>query len=613
MSGVEPLPTAGIPDASDASDAAATTETAGTADRLRGLADLAVVLLGSALVVLTALNQPYNQNEFVQVHAYGHADLETAVTATRQPPLDPFLGVLVERLLGAGHVQQRLVPIGAGIATLALVAVLLRRTGLRWGVTAGLLLLATAPLFLRYSAYARPYALPLALVMACVVAGTLWLDTGHRRWLVGAALTAVLLPLTRVPEPTVFLAAGMLLLLVAGARRRWPRHRAWWLAGALGAGVATAVAAAIPRLLAQGSTKRGGSLVDTDPAAALERVGPALTLLADDVLPLFAQWLPWWPLVLAVAVLVLVLPATRRHLLGGWYWVPLLLGPVAFLVAFHLLVPLGVRDFRVRYAYFLVPPLAVALAWVVHELAKRSRGGAVLAALLTASLVLSQMPTTWGVLTQDQAIDLDGAGELVADHVPDDGLVLFDGPGEAGRWRQPFFGQQRFLPDGPRVETARDLSRGRLPAEDLRGPTYLLLMDASCVSNVECSDRPADVWDGHVPGFHDVARMQHLVLYAPDEPTSGATGVLQAMTALVDGYGPQWAIADAIVAARLLVRRDRTATASELLRRVCDAQPSPGTLRACTREVRKRGLGELLAEPVRGPVVSGQRVRRSRA
>ena len=63
-------------------------------------------------------------------------------------------------------------------------------------------------------------------------------------------------------------------------------------------------------------------------------------------------------------------------------------------------------------------------------------------------------------------------------------------------------------------------------------------------------------------GFHDVARMQHLVLYAPDEPTSGATGVLHAMTALVDGYGPQWAIADAIVAARLLVRRDRPATAS---------------------------------------------------
>lgn len=602
MSGVEPLP---APDTSD---------TPGTTGTLRGLVDLALVLLGSALVVLTALNQPYNQNEFVQVSAYGAPDLSAAVSATRQPPLDPFLGVLVQRLVGEGHVEQRLVPVAAGITTLVVTALLLRRTGLRWGGTAGLLLLATAPLFLRYSAYARPYSLPLALVMACVLAGTLWLDTGRRRWLVAATLTAVLLPLARVPEPTAFLAAGILLLLVGGARRRWPRHRAWWLAGALGAGMVTAVAAAIPRLLAQGSTKRGDSLVDTDPAAALDRVGPALTLLADDVLPLFGPWLPWWPLLAAVAVLVVALPPTRRHLLGSWYWVPLVLGPVAFLVAFHLLVPLGVRDFRVRYGYFLVPPLAVALAWVVHDLARRSRGGAVVAVLLAASLVLSQLPSTWRVLTEDQAIDLDRAGRVVAARAPDNALVLFDGPGEAGRWRQPFFGQQRFLPaDGPRVVSVRDLSRGRLPAADLRGPTYLLLMDASCVSNVECSDRTVDVWDGRVPGFREVARMEHLVLYAPAEPTAGATGVLHAMTALVEGYGPQWAIADAIVAARLLVRRDRTATASALVRRVCDAQPTPDTLRACTGEVRRRGLGELLTPPPPGSVVSGPRVRRSRA
>ena len=573
--------------------------------------DVAIVVLGSALVVLTALNQPYNQNEFVQTHAYGRSDLSDAVTATRQPPLDPLLGVAVERLLGQGHVEQRLVPIAAGIVTLVLTAVLLRRTGLRWAGTTGLLLLATAPLFLRYSGYGRPYALPLALLMACVVAGTLWLDTGRRRWLLAATTAAVLLPVSRVPEPTAFLAAGMLLVLVGAYRRRWPRDRAWWLAASLGAGLATAAAAAVPALLAQGSTKQGSSLVDTDPAAALDRVGPALTVLSEQVLPLYAEWLPWWPLVLVVLVLAVAVPVSRRHLLGGWYWLPLVLGTVGFLVAFVLLVPLGVRDYRIRYGYFVCPPLAVALAWVVHGLAQRSRVGAVVAALLAGSLVLSQLPTTWRVLTQDGAIDMARAGQVVATHVPDDALVVFDGPGRAGEWRQDFFGKKTFLPPETRIASARDLSRGRLPTS-LEGPTYLLLMDASCVSNVECADRPADVWDGHLRGYREVARMQHLVLYAPVRPVRGVTGLLRAMTSVVDGYGPRWAVTDAIVAARVLKRRDRLAAASALLRGVCDGHP-PTERRACVVEVRKRKLGELLVPPAPGPVVSGLRVRRSPA
>lgn len=581
--------------------------------RLRLVVDLALVLLGSALIVVAALNQPYNQNEYAQMGGYGDPDLRDAVTATRQPPLDPFLGVLAQRLLGEGHLEQRVAPVVAGILTLALTALLLRRSGLGWAGSAGLLLLATAPLFLRYSGYTRPYAVPLALMLACAVVGSTWLDTGRRRWLLAAFTTALLLPLARVPEPATFLATASLLLVVAGARERLPRGRAWGLAAVLLLGLLTAGVAAVVQLVAQGSTSQGTSFLDLAPSAVLDRVVPAATTVVDRIAPMYALWFPWWPLVLLVLGLALALPSARRHLLGSWYWLPLLLGTVAFLLAFQLLVPLGVRDYRIRYAYFLVPPLAIAVAAVVHALAQRRRIGPWVGVLLTAALVVTQAPATWQVLTRDQAVDLAGAGRVIDDVVPDGAVVVYDGPGAVGRWRQPFFGEERFLEGDHTIVTARELSRGQLTVDAKDGPTYLLVADAACISNVECTDRPADVWDGRLAGYEEVGRLEHLVLYAPRDPVPGLTGLLTAMTALVDGYGPRWGVPDAIVAARVLERRGRPVTATHLLRSTCTAQPTLELRAACAREIGKRRLGELLAPTGAGGVVSVTRVRRSPA
>ncbi len=565
-----------------------------TTERLRTAADLAIVLLGAVLIVLTVLQQPFNQNEYVQLAPYGDADLGTAVTGTRQPPLDPFLGVLVQRLLGEGQLQQRLVPVAAGVATLALTAVLMRRYGWRWAGTWGLLFLATAPLFVRYSAYTRPYAVPMALMLLAAVVGALWLDTGRRRWLLLAFVAALLLPLSRVPEPSVFLGTAALLLVLAGLRGGRPRRRPWALAGVLLLGLTTVGTAMLLRLLAQDSTTKGTSLIELDPSAVTGRLAPAADALRDLVLPLLAQWLPWWPLTLLVVVLALALPAARRPLLGSWSWLPLVLGTLVFLAVFLLLVPVGLRDYRIRYAYFLVPPLAIALAAVVHALAARPRALRWLGPALAAALVVTQLPTTWQVLTRDDAVDLDAAGAMVAAHVPDDALVVLDGPGEAGRWRQAFFGDERFLPEGRTVVTVRALTRDGLAVSVHDGPTYLLVMDAACVSNVDCSDQPADVWDGQLPGYEEVARDQYVVLYRPTEERTGVTGLLHAMIALVDGYGAARAVPDAIVAARVMVRRGQDEEAAALLGRVCDAQPTDADLDACETAIEKRGLGEYL-------------------
>ena len=57
------------------------------------------------------------------------------------------------------------------------------------------------------------------------------------------------------------------------------------------------------------------------------------------VMPLYADWFPWWPVTLAFLVLACVLRDARRLLGSLWWWIPLALAPVAFLLAYHLFNP----------------------------------------------------------------------------------------------------------------------------------------------------------------------------------------------------------------------------------------------------------------------------------
>ena len=577
------------------------------APRLRAVVDVLVVLAGGVLIWLTALQQPYNQNEWVQVEPYG-SDLRSAVSGTRQPPLDPLLGALVQRLVGVGQIEQRLVPVLCGVGTLALVAVLVRRWRLGWGGTLGIVFLATAPLFLRYSAYARPYALPLFLMVACAAVGTRWLETGRRRWLLLAAVLAAALPLARVPEPSVFLTLGAAALFVAGTVERWPLTRAWALCAALLLGLVTSGTAMLLALLSQTSTSQGQSLVD--PLGALDRFGPALTAMGQSVLPLYADWFPWWPLTLAVVGLGLVVGSTRRQLAGSWWWLPMVAGTLVFLAAFLLIVPEGLRDYRIRFAYFLAPALAVVVAVVARWGLSRPVWLRIPVLALVLALVGSQLSLTRGVLTEDEAVDFERAGAVLAAEVPTDALVVLDGPGAVGSGRQAFIGRGRgYLPAGHRVVTANQLTRTRLEDLPRRAPVYLLVMDAACTSNVACTDPPDDAWDGSVDGYREVHRMPHLVLYAPDDDATGLSGVLAAMTALVEAYGPAEAVPNAIVAARILDRRQRDDEAETILDRVCVDQPSEQSRAVCSTVVKRRLRDSLLAPKA----VNGTKVRRSPA
>lgn len=561
-----------------------------THDRTQALAYGVVVLVGSALIVLTSLNQPYNQNEWQQIAPYDSPDLGEAVSGTRQPPLDALLGALLQRLTGEGHLEQRLVPMVSGLGCLLLMVALLR--GLRTGYAGvvALAFMATAPVFLRFSAYTRPYALPMMLLLVCALAGSRWLDTGRLRWLVLAVIGAVALPLTRVPEPTVFLAASAVVLAVAGLRSALPRSRAWLLAGGL-IGPLVTVGAYSALVLARETdrTSTGDALLDLSPSRAVARLPAGAREMVDHVLPLYGHWFAWWPLVLLVAGLGLALPAARRRLLRTWYWLPLALGPLTFLLAYHSVnsFPLEMRHYQIRFACFWVPPLVMTVAVVLQSLGTGPRWPRRLGAALAVALVVGQLPATWRVLTDNDAVDFEQAGAVVADRVPAAGLVIYDSPARTGWWRQPFSGRERYLPDDVALVSAERLAEGRrrLPVD---APIHVLLLDSDCASATAC-DIPGLQWSGALDGYEPTARVDRFTLYAPTAGQRGPTGAVTALLSLVDAFGEEWGVTDAAAAARLLRAQGHPAQAAAVLRRVCEGRP------ACREEVRGFGLGRLLA------------------
>lgn len=557
------------------------------------------VLLGAALSVLAALNQPYNQNEWAQMAPYDSWDPSVVTSGTRQPPLDPILGALVQHLLGVGQLQQRVVPVLAGVGSLILVGLLLHRLRLHLHGVVALWFMATAPLFVRYNAYTRPYALPLMLMLLCAYAGSRWLEDGRRRWLAVAIGAAFLLPLTRVPEPVAFLASSVVVLLVGGWRHWLPRLRAWQLAGGMVVAMVSVGALATIRLSGATAARTGQSLIDLNPGRALDRLPTGLRELWNFVLPLYGDWFPWWPITLLVIGLALLLPAARRvltsNLGGSWWWLPLVLGPLAFLVAYHTVnpYPLDQRHYRMRFASFWVPSLTVLVALASYGLStalRRVGGGTGLwtGPLLVGALVATQLPMTAYVLTRNDTIDVGAATALVEREVPDDALVIYDGPARVGYWRQPFFGGPRYFEDQdhPRVlANTTKIAGGQIRVTPNAGPVYLLLIDGACVSSVVC-DAPEADWDGEVDGFEAIQRVDRFTLYAPASGQSGRAGVIEAMGALAEAYGPGFGVRNLLAKARLLDDDGRREEAKALLLQACDEVPA-GLADACDDEIRK--------------------------
>lgn len=567
------------------------------------------VVLGATLTTITAITQAYNQNEWAQIAPYHHDELSRITGGTRQPPLDPLLGALVQHLLGEGQLRQRLVPVAAGVGSLVLLAALLRRMRTGWTGVVAMYMLATAPLFLRYSAYIRPYALPLFLMLACCWAGTRWLDTGRHRWLAATTLPALLLPLSRVPEPVTFLGTSLLVLLLASARGRLPWRRSLPLAAALVLPLVTVAVVTVTRL----GSRTSGSVLDLDPGAALGRLDEGAHEIVTFVLPLLGDWFPLWPVTVAFLVLACFLGDVRRTLGRTWFWLPLLAAPVVFLLAYHSVnpYPLDLRHYRPRFAYFFVPPLVLLVAAVGHELTRVGRErwgdrGRWLGPGLVAVLLASQLPATARVLTVDVAPDFGEAGDVLRERLPSNAQVLYDAPSPTGVWRMTFPGQERYLTGAPTLNRAVTIAKGeRIPSD---GPVYLLVLDSECANSVVCDMEPVP-WaaaDHEVAGFEVLDRFDRFTLYAPGRGQRGVPGLIDGLRALREAYGPLYSTAVARAEAQLLAEQGRVERATALIAEHCALQDEPSDVRLCLDQAAAVGLGPGADDHAAGPSEAGR-------
>lgn len=513
---------------------------------------LGAVGIGAILIVVAAITQPFNQNEIKQMAPYGSNSYTEITGGTRQPPLDPLLGALVQHLLGEGQLRQRLVPVLAGIAALAVMGLLLRK--LQFGLVGafGLWVMATAPLMVRYSAYTRPYALPFFLMVLFVYAVQRWFDDHRSRWLALTAVVAIALPLARVPEPTMFLFTTAATLTWLKFRGRFSGSQAW-----------PPVAISVTALCAVGLPLAGGlkSEMGSDGVATVttadfsDRLPGDVHELVTGFAPLMSAWFPWWPITVVVVGLAFSLPTSRRRLFRLWFLLPLVLPAIAWVLIYHLLspYPLDQLPYRPRSFLFFVPAfvfVVVALGTAVVEARTWPPQLKIGLGSLLAALLLGQLPATANVLTDSVAPDYEQVADVLTIDLPKNAIVLYHTPSPAGWWHQPFSARPRYMGDTPYVGSVARLATSpkHVPKH---GPVYVLMLDSECAYSGLC-DEPPQSWNENLPGWRVKTRFDRFTVYEPDEPLSGRAGALHAMLDFADALGPDLGASETFTAAALL-------------------------------------------------------------
>ncbi len=541
---------------------------------LRGLplalAYALIIAVGCLLIVVAAEQQPYNENELAQVDAYSRPGWRAAISGTRQPPLQPAIGVAVRRVIGVGQITQRVESVVAGVGTLVVLAALFWRLEVGVAGAVALGIITASPLMIRYSAYARPYAAPVFLMVLCGYLLVRWLGSGRWFHLAGLAIAAAALPLARVPEPTVFLAATALALVVLGRSgcHRWSR-------------VLPAVAVVSLALVAVGYpmyrelSASAGSFAQTNPLAALLNAGPQWRGLVTTLPQVLADAFPWWPLTLGIVVVAVAMPRGRSWLVRSWLGLVLVVPPLAWAVYYHLAIGrprLGRQAlvYQPRFAYFFIPFLAFALVAVARVALDRTTARWVtagLTALLTAAFI-GQLPATARVLSEREAADWAAAAAMVT-ALPEDAVVLYDNVVPIGRFRQAFHARPRYFSGPQRVWGARSvLRRPRLPHPD--APLYVLLLEPD-PGQRRCSDTTAPV---AVPpdGWRVRARQHRFWMYEPVS-AAGSVDVAQAFVDFGSATPPRCGYAMIGAAAAVLDRRDDDVRARQLLADLVEQAP----------------------------------------
>jgi len=524
------------------------------------------VLVGSVLIVVTAIRQPFSYDELTQIAPYGSNSIVEIVTATRQPPIDPLLGAMFQHMFGMGQLRQRLVPVLAGIGTLIVLSLLWRRMRLGLAGAFGVWVMATAPMMIRYSAYTRPYALPLFIMMLFAYAVHRWLEERRSGWLVVAGISAVALPLTRVPEPMVFLGvtAATLAWFTLRGRFSWAQTRP-----VIAISLGVLVILGVPMYLLLAYT--ADNFLDTNATGFVGRFGEGAHEIGTAALPLLASWYSWWPLTALALVAAVALGGSRRRLFSWLLWWPMLAAPVAFLLVYHFLnkFPFETLPYRARAAFFFLPAFVLALVALAGVVADRTsaRWLRIGVAVLLGGVLVGQLPLSTTIVVTNAAPDFDQVAQTLTEEVPDDAIVLYGRPSPVGQTRQPFLGRPRYMGDTPYVATVENapLAVDDLPAS---GPVYVLI-NGQCAAPGRC-EAETEGWDEPVPGFRIAQRLERITLYEPVDGQEGRAGAVRALRAFGDALGPQLGYTETFVAAGLLTQLGEPAEGRALVRRMYD-------------------------------------------
>jgi len=285
---------------------------------------------------------------------------------------------LVADTVGLSEMWMRLPVLLAGIASLLVLPLMLRRWVGRAAGTSLAWLLAISPLHVFFSRFARPYAISLLLVMAGGLALARWWEDGRPQWKTVGIAGFVLGPYFHLSVvPAVMAAIALGLAAAVGARGAGARRPAEVARVALAVVLGNALLVGVPLAVDRAALayKTGRARLDVAGAEG------ALELIAGTARP---------PLLVALALLTLaggVAVARERPRLITLLGAMALAGPAAVLLARPVSVDAPIVTARYCLLALPVAALLVAVALARGEERLRTRGVRAPSGTLTAIAV----------------------------------------------------------------------------------------------------------------------------------------------------------------------------------------------------------------------------------
>ncbi|MDD5306195.1 MAG: hypothetical protein PHU25_02630 [Deltaproteobacteria bacterium] len=414
----------------------------------------AAVILGTIVIVAAVFDEPYHIDELLQVSSYSRHLHRTSYTSLvqQQPPLDPLLNALFERVVGQGDARQRALSAAFGVGSLILMGLLCLRAGLGHMAFLPVLVLAVSPTFAEYTAYARPYALPMFLMLAFAASTDVWLRDQKRTAAALSVASGLALPFSRALEPPIFLAAAIL-ILVPKARSEWARWARSRSAIPIGTAAAGILLVSLPfAVIARHQLSRYAA------EGFIQFRG--LGRFATELAPILGQSIPCWPVALAALAFVLARKGPGRDPTAPWWWWALFACPLGFATLFFLSTPAD-QPYYPRYSFFFLPPLAFVIGLAGRRAGDLwASGGRILpvaAGVAIAVFLVSSGTDLAHNLTTTTRADWAAAARAIEQMTSADTVVLFDHVRPLGAYRTRFAGAQRYLSPTRKVRSVADL------------------------------------------------------------------------------------------------------------------------------------------------------------